>query len=338
MRFKDWLFRDTWVANSLRNLFISLISLSACLTSACSHLSFFSTTQLDRRPSSILLLNLYDQRSGPLASDYKWKGDWLFRRERLSLVDQSLRVMKPDIVVFQDLIAKRGSPSDSDKNILARGALEGYEWQLVEERLFEDTGELSFHAVATSLPLRLQATPGQKFWPIGVDGGLSLAKIDNDGQPILIFSLKMPTQSIQLDKWYQLVMDRVLTEQKIHDVCSNRLLMVGFMPGQPSWQEFQKLLLTLGLTDSATNFCQLTKDCFTESTENEIYASSVEIPTNSRSMRVFWPKSAQIIDSRRVFNDVKVKASERSKRYEIDNLAPTQQYGWLSQARFLKCE
>lgn len=338
MRFNDWLFQDTWVVNSLRRLSITIIPLAACLISACSHLPFYRDTQLDRRPTSLLLLNLYDQRSGPIASDYKWKGDWLFRRERLGLVDRSLRVSKPDIVVFQDLIAKRGSPSDSDKNILSTGALEGYEWQLVEERLFEDTGELSFHGFATSLPLRLLATPGQKFWPIGVDGGLSLAKIDVDGQSLLIFSLKMPKQSVQLDKWYQLVMDRVLTEQKLHDVCSDRLVMVGYMPGQPSWQDFQNLLSTLNLSDSATNFCQLTKDCFTESTENEIYASSVNIPTNSRSMRVFWPKSAQIIDSRRLLDDMKVKASERSKRYGNDILEPTQQYGWLSQARLLQCE
>ena len=311
---------------------------TACLFLACSHIPSFSSSKLDRRPTSVLFVDLFDQRTGPSNSEYNWKGDWLFRRERLTLIDRALTVSKPDVALFQDLLAKRGSPSDSDKNILSKGALEGYEWQLVDERLFEDTGELSYHGFASSLPLRLLATPGQKYWPIGVDGGLSLAKVEIDGQPVLIFNLKMPTQSVQLDKWYQLVLDRILTEQKVHGVCADRLVLAGYIPGQPSWQEFQNLLNTLGLVDSATNFCLLAKDCFTETTANALYASVINTVENSRSIRVFWPQSSLVTSSQRVLDELRVSGSERSKRYGISTLTPTLRYGWLTQARLAKCE
>jgi hypothetical protein len=100
---------------------LAFLSLSFWVN-GCALLGIRSSERYDERSFSILNLNLFNQRTPSTLSRKNWKGDWLFRRERLELIDEQLRISRPDIVVFQELLTRRGSPSESDINILNFGA------------------------------------------------------------------------------------------------------------------------------------------------------------------------------------------------------------------------
>ena len=81
-----------------------------------------------------------------------WKGDWIFRRDRLELVDQGLRNSKPDLLLLQEALARVGSAAESDLAILSAGAIADYDWRQLKVEEYPDTQEVESMAVAAAPP------------------------------------------------------------------------------------------------------------------------------------------------------------------------------------------
>lgn len=321
--------------------FISLIILylAVCLA-GCSHLNEALKSRYDTSSVSLASISLFDQRQQPKAPYPSWKGDWLFRRQRLALVDKSLRALRPDIVAFRDLMAKRGSVSDSDRHILSRGALTSYDWALKKKTYFDDTGEFSYHSVVTSIPTRIQEGEKTPMWPLGLDGSLSIYRLIIDQDPVLLVNLEIPRSSASQDQWYRVVEKKVKEEQEKSGICSDRTLLVGFLPYRSSWEYYSQLLSSLDLIDSAKGFCEVASECQTSTMRNPLFDSIESDGVVQRANRILLPSSALILNSTRILDENYLDPDIRQivSRYGLNTFTPLIEYGWMTKFQLSKCQ
>ncbi|MFW7380310.1 MAG: hypothetical protein ACOH5I_15975 [Oligoflexus sp.] len=310
--------------------------LTSCCLGACALLGFKNYQRYDNRSIAILTANLFDQRLSPEESERTWRGDWLFRRERLELIDQSLRRSRPDLLIFQDMLAKRGSISDSDRNILSQGALQGYDWSGFKAREYDDTQEISQHGVAASLPLRIDRAYQSSTAPLGRNGFVSYTLLDLEGEPILVANVQMPSDSVQIDSWYEVLL--TLTSSQLEEVaaCSQRLIIAGYLPGNASWPAYQDLLNSLELKDSSLGFCELAGECVTADTNNELYLLTADADAGSRVDRILVHRSSLVLSSQRSMMET-LDASRYANRYQLLKLWPTRRFAWMTTLRMARC-
>lgn len=114
---------------------------------------FGRTAGYDSRPISVQTVSIFNQRTPSRLAKKSWKGDWIFRRDRLDMIDDELRRTKPDIIAIQETLAKRGSSAENDRLILKAGALADYEWREATVDEFADTQETQTQAVAIGVTL-----------------------------------------------------------------------------------------------------------------------------------------------------------------------------------------
>ena len=107
------------------------------------------------RSFSVQLLNLYNQsyQSHEQFGELKWHGDWIFRRERLAAIDQTLASLKPELILIQGLLRRQESEFENDFNILKRNALNGYTSQITRGKEDRVTGEIDSLALVGTVPL-----------------------------------------------------------------------------------------------------------------------------------------------------------------------------------------
>lgn len=306
--------------------------------SGCVLFGFQPAGRYDERSFSILNLNLFNQRVPSTMSSRHWKGDWLFRRERLELIDEQLRISRPDIMVMQQLLARRGSPSESDINILSYGALEGYEWDVDQVAYFKDTQETQFQAVAVGLPVKLVVsdTFGKKAWPIGMDGSVSYSLLELDQQPILLVNVSMPQNAQKVDHWYQFVRKETRDLLKRFRLCSKRLVLAGYLPGGLAWSGYTELVNEFELKDTATGFCEATSDCLTSSNQNDLFMGSSQGLPPSHSERIMVHRDAIVSSSNVVMNKMKEKTVYGGS-YGLQRLWASRVFGWLAEVRLSQC-
>lgn len=319
------------------NRFVKLGFLSLlCLYTGC--VSFFSgTSQYDSKNITVQTLNLFSQRKLPSTSDKNWRGNWLFRRRRLRLIDDELRLSKPDIFVYQDGMERIGSPSESDFAILSAGALEGYEWQKVEVQSFDDTQERLTMGVAIDLPLRFEEiTVARKSWVLGNDGFMVVNVIDLEDQPIVIFNVQMPPKIGRKYLWYTFIQERVVDFVRTGKYCPKRIVIAGYLPTEQGAKRFTSFKDALQLKDSADTYCNVASDCYTATPSHEIYMATNETAISAHVDRVL------------VNVDTLVYASGRNMResdsdnvffgeFNLSKSWPSQRYGWSSTVRLPRC-
>jgi endonuclease/exonuclease/phosphatase family metal-dependent hydrolase len=179
----------------------------------------------DSRFITIQTLSLFNQREPSRLAKVSWKGDWVFRRERLELIDRELRNIKPDLLILQEAMSKMESPSESDRNILLAGALNEYDWHMRVTKEYEDSQEVESMAVAAGLPLRIdraKTLSRRELWDIGDEGFLVATTIDVDGTPLTVFNVQMPYSENNRDLWYLFIKDRILERIKEEGTCPRR--------------------------------------------------------------------------------------------------------------------
>ncbi len=286
----------------------------------------------------MLNLNLFNQRIPSSMSSKNWKGDWLFRRERLEFIDEQLKVTRPDVVVFQELLTRRGSPSESDINILSHGALEGYEWDADAVRDYKDTQEVEYHAAAVGLPVKLANGDllNKSYWEIGVDGFMSYSLLELDQKPFLLVNLSMPSSSQKVDHWYRYVREEIQRLLQIFSLCKNRLIISGYIPGGLIWEGYTELLNEFELKDTAQGFCEAL-DCLTTSSENDIFMATAQGQSPSHSDRTLVHQGALVSFSSVAMQQMKNKIIY-GEPYGIQRLWASRSYGWLSVVRMQQCE
>ena len=292
----------------------------------------------DARPMTVQTVDLFDQRQPSRLSKKSWRGDWLFRRDRLELIDQELRNTKPDILLVQELLEKTGSAAESDRAILGAGALVDDDWRVGKVAEFADTQDVESLAIAVSTPSRFLDEPAgrKETWVMGTDGYLMAATVEYEGQPVLVFDVQMPTAKDSAPLWYTFVQDRVLEKLRRDHRCGKRVVIGGYMPGDEANRRYTDFLSALQLKDVATGFCQVASRCYTATPANDIFAATLGDESPARTDKLFVPVSAYVYSSSRNFQDSE-PAGRYVKEFGLQRLFPTQRFGWVSQVRLARC-
>ncbi|RZA23740.1 MAG: hypothetical protein EOP10_11885 [Proteobacteria bacterium] len=321
-----------------KKLRFALFLLPLWALSSCALLSGSESKEFDERSFSVLNLNLFNQRTPSSMSAKSWKGDWLFRRERLDLVDEQLRISRPDIVAFQEALTRQDSPSESDMNILSAGALEGYEWDASLVQTYRDTQEMQYHAVAVGLPVKLSqsSVPHKSVWPIGVDGAMTYSLLELDSFPILLINLQMPEATQKADAWYASVQDEIKLLLKELNVCERRMIVAGHIPGSSIWKGYSEFLAAFGLKDTTSGFCEAASDCLTTSTQNDMFAAINNGQASSHSERILVHNDSIIFSSGTSMTKVR-PSSENGPQYGVHRLWASPMFGWEAELRLARC-
>ena len=317
---------------------MAMLVFVALLQGGCALLGFPAAGRYDDRSVSVLNLNLFNQRIPSNLVQRNWKGDWLFRRERLELIDEQLRISRPDIVVFQELLTRRGSPSESDINILSYGALEGYQWDADLVAAFKDTQEMEYQAAAVGLPVKLLApeSASKPFSPISIDGFLSYSMLEIDQQPILLVNLSMPNGTRKIDHWYTAVSAEIKILLKQFNLCHQRLVISGYIPGGPLWTEYVNFINEFSLKDSSSGFCEAATDCLTTSMQNDLFLATAQDQSPSHSEKILVHRDTIVNFSSVVMNKLKPKTVNGSM-YGLQRLWASREFGWLADIRLQQC-
>ncbi len=319
-------------------LWFSFLLVSCLIQVSC--ISFFigGGESYDSRPLTIQSLDLFDQRLNPRIRGASWKGDWIFRRERLDLIDGALKNVKPDIFIVQSLLEKRESPNDSDRNILSISSLEDYEWQYKKISEFDDTFEDKYLAVAAGLPLRIdkkKTLSEKELWEIG-DGFLALTVIEFEEQSLLVANVILPANEVMRPAAYKKLGAIIEQRLKLNKICSRRLVIAGYIPEESGSIDYKILMQKFNLKDSSEGYCEVESKCYTATPINEIFMLSLGDQRPKRVDRILVPQSSIVYSSASNIKEPK-RNHPYVKQFGIEHLWPSQRFGWVTNSRFARC-
>jgi len=293
----------------------------------------------DQRALTVQTVALFDQRQPSRLAKKAWKGDWIFRRDRLELIDLELRNTKPDLLVLQQMMARSGSTAESDRRILSAGSLADYEWRTQEVERYSDTQEHKSMAIALDVPFRFTAAAPEhrNIWQLGTSGYMLAATFAYEGQKVAAFNVDMPKdEGIGRYEWYDFIKERVREWIRQEHVCSKRIIIAGYMPGDAGTLSLSALVRDLGLKDTSSGFCQIDSKCYTATPTNDIFLATVGDESPARTDRIYVSQGAVVYASARNFAEVSPKNRYVSE-FGLSHLWPTQRFGWVSQLRLPRC-
>lgn len=294
----------------------------------------------DQRPLTIQTLNLYNQRYKGRLTSKLWKGDWILRRHRLALIDLELRNIKPDLLMFQQSMARIGNRSESDKAILSAGALLDYEWQDQEVHRYEDTQEVEAMALALSPSFRVITQPDDQskgeMWVLGHTGYLQHSVLSYEDQSVDVFNVHLDVPTGTEGVWLQFIEEKIKEKRARPNSCPKRLIIGGYLPVSDLSESFLKFLQENGLKDVAGGFCLEENRCYTSTPSNEIFLATKGDESPSRVDRILVNQNAVVYLSRRNFANSN-SFDEYVKGFGIEALWASQRFGWVTQLRLPRC-
>jgi hypothetical protein len=303
---------------------------SSCVTTT-------GPTGYSARTLTIGTLDMFSQQEQPRTGK-SWSGDWQFRRDRLDLIDEALRDVRPDIFVMQNALRRTGSVSESDELILQSGALNHYPWKDVVIESLPESGEARLLAVAIAKPLIFQPIP-EKFKndsQFGIDGHLVFYSIKADDGNILVFDVQMPSKIDQSGLWYSLLEEKIRNAVKDFDSCLERVIIAGYLPFEQESRRFKEFLSGLGLKDSGVGFCQNAERCQTASGINGIFLATRGDENPSQVDRIMTHKWAMVYAAAPNFTRT-METSEYQESYGLSRVWAAQRFGWVTQVRLPLC-
>ncbi len=323
--------------NAAIKYFLMLACLSLCLSCVLSN--FFKTFSYDSRTLHLSILSLFNQATKSKVEGQNWRGDWVFRRERLALIDKELRQSRPDLILFQEALAKRDSEFDSDHSILKAGALLGYDWQELLSKEHTDQAEIETTALASVVPLVVRPINRlrQEVLHFGKIGTLSVFSVTLDKQELLLFAVDSLRDPDSLGEWFGFLSSQMEGLIKENRLCNRRIIVLGYMPNDVDNPEYQKWLDSFQLVDTSAGFCDQEEACFTFSMENEIYQATIRDSYQDRSHRILVHKSALVYEAKREFD----QAEEGEPRFASlgqKKIWASRYFGWGASVRFARCE
>lgn len=319
-------------------ILVSTVLLAGLLTSGCVTDWFGSGSGFDSRPLSIQTLPLFNQRTASRLSSRGWKGDWIFRRDRLEILDGELRDIRPDVIALLEVMERKSNPSESDKGILGAGALKNYSWRLkaVADHSDTDEAELIGVAVSSGVELLPESHLKRTLWTMGADGFLAVVPFAYEGEPVHLFVAQMPEQHDGEFLWYTFMEERIKEYVKTQHACAKRVIVAGYLPGDQGSRRFKEFMLTLGLKDASLGFCQIASRCYTATPINDIYMVTEGDQVPSRVDRIYLSEASIVYSSGRNFTE-----NEPNNRYVrpfgMSRLWPVQRFGWITSARLPRC-
>ena len=308
------------------------------ILAGCQTLSVAQQSGYDQRFINIETVSLFNQRSLSHASADQWKGDWVFRRHRLELIDKQLRYTRPDLIIFQEVMERAGSYADSDRNILGEGALRNYEWDLIDITDYEDTQEVQFNASAVALPLSFSVVPEdmKKFWPLGDDGFMTLSCIELENKPVLVLNVQMPSALEQAQIWYQFIAEQLRQIWQTTPFCPERTVIAGYMPNQVVSNPLTSMLNDLRFRDTSVGVCDLASNCYTATPLNELFAVISDNRPPGQFDRILVHRSALVSQAMINFNKSESFAPTE-KKFGLTSLWPTVRFGWNATVKLAGC-
>ncbi len=290
-----------------------------------------------QRTLTIASLDLFSQQEIP-RSGKSWSGDWQFRRDRLDLVDEALRDVRPDIVVLQNALRRTGSVSESDELILHSGSLSHYPWKDVVIEKLPESGEDRLLAVALAKPLMFEtiAENVKNYSQFGIDGHLVFYSIKSEGGNIILFNVLMPSKIDQSGLWYSMLEEKIRVAVKDLDSCLERIIVAGYLPFEQESRRFKGFLSGLGLKDSGVGFCQNAERCLTATPQNGIFLATRGNDNPSQVDRIMTHRFAAVSGAGANFTRSS-ETSEYFESYGISRIWPSQRYGWVAQVRLPIC-
>lgn len=315
---------------------------AALFLSGCIADIFSRSAGFDTRPITVQTLSFFNQRIASRLVKRSWRGDWVFRRDRLELIDQGLRAGKPDLLLIQEMMERQGSRSESDTRILEAGVLADYEWKKFKTAEYEDTKENQYVAMSIALPLRFtelelknKKEDWPEYFPLGRDGYVMFATIDYEDQPLTVANVNLP-QLTDETNWFQLIEDRALARMKKYHSCPKRLVVGGYIPGDITARNYKNFVDNLQLIDTASGFCQVESKCFTATPINELFMATVGDESPARVDRIFAHRTAFVAVSARNFEQTEAKTGY-AKDFGLSRLWATQRFGWYTSLRLPRC-
>lgn len=289
------------------------------------------------RVLTLASLDMFSQQEMP-RTGRSWSGDWQFRRDRLELVDATLRDQRPDIFIMQNAMRRAGSVSESDEMILRSGALNRYDWRDVKLETINESGEERLLAVAVSKPLRHLLIPEgfKNYSQFGIDGHMVFYPIEADGGTILVVDVLMPSRLDQSGLWYSLLEEKIRSAVKELNSCIERVVLAGYLPFEQESRRFKDFLSGLGIKDTGTGLCQSAERCQTASPENGIFLVTRGDESPSQMDRIMTHKYAMVLSAGANFTRV-LETSEYKDAYGLSRVWAAQRYGWIARVRLPVC-
>ena len=307
-------------------------ALTACVTGLL-------TTGYDDRTLIVHTFNLFNQKSPASGLKTSWNGDWIFRRDRLELVDRYFRIHRADIVLFQQSMQKAFSEVEWDRSILSASAFSEFDWRAEQVAEHADTSETESMVVAAASALRLkqrQSGESPTLWMVGPDGFLQAAAVESSGQQVAIFNLQMPSRIERDPIWFSFISERVREWTKALGICSKRVIIAGYIPADVEARSFGDFLDDLSLKDSSNGLCDVAMKCQTANPANEIFRLATQGTVGSQADRILVPKSAIVYSSTRT-HDQPAEAPPYEKAMGFGQLWPSIRSGWESAIRLASC-
>lgn len=310
---------------------ITLIA-SACVTRLLS-------SGYDDRTIVVHTFNLFNQKKLAPGANVNWSGDWIFRRDRLELIDQYFRAHRGDLVLFQQMMRKAQGEVEWDLNILSAGSFSEFDWRTEEVASFADSSESESMTVAAAAALRLKSRqPGEapSVWNVGPDGYLQAAAVEVAGEPVAVFNVQMPTRVDRDPIWFSFVEERIREWTRGQGICPRRIILGGFIPSEVEVATFNRFLANLGLKDSSAGFCDSSSRCQTADPINEMFRLAGEGDVASQADRILVSKGAVVYSSART-HDEPVKAPQYEAAMGFAQLWPSTRAGWETAVRLESC-
>lgn len=327
MKYREWLFRVILAASVLAGC----VSLSSCVLWGEGSIVY------DKARINVQFLSLFNQAAETELSGSSWKGDWIFRRARLKLIDSELRVSQPDILILQESLYKKSSMIESDRNILLAGALRGYSWFDIGIKEHPDSNEVETFAVVVDAPMELDhRRQASQYWQYPNSGVMTKFKVLVDRQPILVFNIALP------DKGAEEVLEQIggIIQSELYQerTCSNRVVVGLFTRIPEASEAYLRFKQKLGLVDTSLGRCEIEDLCYTSTTRNELFLRTNSHQTSKRTDRILISKNGLIHTSGVNFNTPSVENMDIASKYSFTKLWPTERFGWFAEITLAECQ
>lgn len=307
------------------------------ITTLTSCLTVDGPVGYSERVLTLASIDMFSQQEMP-RTGRSWSGDWQFRRDRLELIDATLRDQRPDVFIMQNAMRRAGSVSESDEMILRSGALNRYDWRDVKLDTINESGEERLLAVAVSKPLRHLSIPEgfKNYSQFGVDGHMVFYPIETEGGTILVVDVLMPSRQDQSGLWYSLLEEKIRSAVKDLNSCIERVVLAGYLPFEQESRRFKDFLSGLGIKDTGTGLCQSAERCQTASPENGIFLVTRGDESPSQMDRIMTHKYAVVLSAGANFTRV-LETSEYKDSYGLSRVWAAQRYGWIARVKLPVC-
>lgn len=280
----------------------------------------------------IQLVSLFNQRQNPARSEQGWRGDWVFRRERLQLIDTELNSARPDVVIMHEVMQR--SRYDSDQAILSAGALRGFTWSLIKTRSFADSGETEFTGIAIGVP------------GIGDEEVQSLRVAQHGKVSLFLHQVKHPkfklyvlniigTDNFSLSDLQSIVN---IVSQKVAEIdCRSRTLIAGHF-SQATSTRFGNLFADSRFREVFKGLCNVENECFNSSPRNGIFLAINGEIEPAKTDYLWTERDFELLSVQLNFiNSLRSQTISLSP-YHLDELWPTERFGLMIEGRLLGCQ